>query len=283
MACPGCARQVDASGRRGGERFRCACGTLVTVPEGRAHPAAVVRCSACGAPREGQAVACTFCGSDFTLAERDLDTLCPGCMARISRRARYCHHCALPIVPQGTAGEGTPRPCPACGAASRLTSRGLGGPGLSVLECGRCGGLWLGKAVFRLLEEGARRAEVPGDPPARAVAPIAAAGHRAEPLYRPCAECGALMHRRNYGRRSGVIVDVCARHGLWFDRDELDAVLAWIREGGWQREAEAAREAVREEASRQRWLAPAVEAEGESAVHGPLAGLVGRLLDLVLR
>ena len=40
------------------------------------------------------------------------------------------------------------------------------------------------------------------------------------------------MHRRNYGRRSGVIVDSCAGHGLWFDGSELDELLTWVRRGG---------------------------------------------------
>jgi Zn-finger nucleic acid-binding protein len=40
------------------------------------------------------------------------------------------------------------------------------------------------------------------------------------------------MHRRNYGRRSGVIIDSCAKHGLWFDASELDELLLWVRRGG---------------------------------------------------
>jgi Zn-finger nucleic acid-binding protein len=40
------------------------------------------------------------------------------------------------------------------------------------------------------------------------------------------------MNRRNYGRRSGVIVDVCTEHGVWFDFGELSRILAWIRDGG---------------------------------------------------
>ena len=30
------------------------------------------------------------------------------------------------------------------------------------------------------------------------------------------------MHRFNYARRSGIIVDSCAAHGLWFDAGELN-------------------------------------------------------------
>jgi len=57
-------------------------------------------------------------------------------------------------------------------------------------------------------------------------------------LYRPCPVCGKLMHRLNFGRRSGIILDSCQPHGLWFDANELDAVVRWIRTGG---ESEARR------------------------------------------
>ena len=46
------------------------------------------------------------------------------------------------------------------------------------------------------------------------------------------------MHRRNFGGTSGIIVDVCALHGIWFEAGELEAVLAFVRQGG----LEAARE-----------------------------------------
>jgi len=41
------------------------------------------------------------------------------------------------------------------------------------------------------------------------------------------------MVPRNLGHgESGVIVDVCGEHGLWFDDEELSLVIAWIRTGG---------------------------------------------------
>ena len=51
-------------------------------------------------------------------------------------------------------------------------------------------------------------------------------------MYRKCPDCTNIMNRQNYGRRSGVIIDLCPEHGLWFDHAELDAILEWIRAGG---------------------------------------------------
>ena len=40
------------------------------------------------------------------------------------------------------------------------------------------------------------------------------------------------MVRRQYAQRSGVVIDVCRNHGIWFDPDELHQVLQWIADGG---------------------------------------------------
>ena len=58
------------------------------------------------------------------------------------------------------------------------------------------------------------------------------AGRDQARLYRPCPVCGKLMHRLNFGRKSGIILDSCRPHGLWFDANELDAAVRWIRTGG---------------------------------------------------
>jgi hypothetical protein len=40
------------------------------------------------------------------------------------------------------------------------------------------------------------------------------------------------MNRTNYGHISGVVLDVCKDHGLWFDKDKLRQVLEFIEAGG---------------------------------------------------
>jgi len=50
--------------------------------------------------------------------------------------------------------------------------------------------------------------------------------------YVPCPQCGQLMNRINFARCSGVVVDICKGHGTWFDRDELSAIVQFIRGGG---------------------------------------------------
>lgn len=241
VSCPECSRQLDAGGLDAGAQFRCPCGAVVTVPAAKGHDAAVVRCSSCGAPREERAAECRFCGSDFTLHERDLHTVCPSCFARISDRARYCHHCATEIVPQGRAGEPTDTTCPCCGDSAHLASRRFPGIRHPVLECGRCAGMWLSHELLQSAVRTAREQAIPGDvapppPPPPVVRAGGTTGPAAKaPFYRPCPVCGSRMLRKNWGARSGVIVDVCSAHGVWFDADELAAILRWVRGGGLDR------------------------------------------------
>jgi Zn-finger nucleic acid-binding protein len=50
--------------------------------------------------------------------------------------------------------------------------------------------------------------------------------------YVRCPVCAELMHRVNFAKCSGIIVDVCKGHGTWFDRDELQHIVEFIRTGG---------------------------------------------------
>jgi Zn-finger nucleic acid-binding protein len=58
------------------------------------------------------------------------------------------------------------------------------------------------------------------------------------------------MNRVNFGKRSGVIVEVCKPHGVWFDKGELTRAIEFVADGGLvetkRREEELAREKQRE-------------------------------------
>jgi Zn-finger nucleic acid-binding protein len=286
IVCGRCRRQLDAGERGAGELVPCPCGAMVAVPLLAAHDSAVVRCSACGAPREGDEPECRYCGSSFTVHERDIDTICPVCMARVSGGARFCDHCGSPILVDQAAEAATTLRCPACGPTRLLRSRQFAGEPVAVSECVTCGGLWADRRVFEVLLVRARHAQlggaavaIAGERPAGRTAAGASGGH----LYRPCAVCGALMNRQNYGRKSGVILDICGTHGIWFDLDELPRVLAWIQGGGEERAGQLEAEQVRAAARGQR-----LETETRSALDGgswgydePNRNLLGGLVNLL--
>lgn len=246
VECSKCRRQYDASHRASGSRFRCHCGNVVNVQEAKGHHARVVNCSACGAARSEGADRCAYCQAQFTLHERDLNTACPHCLALVSDQARFCHHCGIALVPEMEAAVATKFSCPACGDQQTLLSRRLGHEQVTVLECPRCVGFWMGHDAFQQLIEKAKREELPAGTvlsnpqevaakfglPSGATVPKS---QEREWRYRPCVVCHELMIRRNYGRESGVILDMCGQHGIWFDAEELARILVWIRAGGGQK------------------------------------------------
>ncbi len=284
VACPACSMQFDATSSKSGDHVHCGCGEVVTVPEPKPHEAAVVRCSACGAPRDGSRSSCAFCDSSFTLHERDLHTICPGCMARVSDRGRYCHSCGTSISPQATVGERTEFECPACEGA-QLISRRLDERQLAVLECGACAGMWVGADLFAQLASDAEQVKTAVEALGAGVAGSAdvplrpiEAGTR---LYRPCPECCTLMHRRNYGRKSGVIVDTCRDHGVWFDHGELAQILRWLRSGGARRANVEVGLEQRSTARHETLYGPKAEPSDFAREQRPLGGLVRPLIDFL--
>ena len=226
IACKTCHLRYDATGRKIGSRFRCQCGEIVTIERPKGHDAAVVHCSSCGAAREARAKSCDYCGADFTIHETDLETICPGCLARVSDRARFCHHCATPLAADVVAGESSKLTCPVC-EGRKLYSRRLPDASATVLECRVCAGMWIGLEAFHdLLNAEERRTE-------RLTTTHQRRTHETRQRYRKCPQCEGLMTRRNLGGgKSGVVVDVCGEHGIWFDCDELSHALAWMRAGG---------------------------------------------------
>ena len=95
------------------------------------------------------------------------------------------------------------------------------------------------------------------------------------------------MNRVNYAKRSGVVIDVCKAHGLWFDRDELRRILAFIASGGLDRarelEIESLKEAKRSAVQIPQHAASSYEFRQQLNASGhwlTAAGLVGLALDV---
>jgi len=82
--------------------------------------------------------------------------------------------------------------------------------------------------------------------------------------YRRCAACQNMMNRVNFGRVSGIVVDLCKGHGVWFDPGELQSVLHFVANGGLERMRES--EAEFKELSKKAWTAGATPGGGSQSV-----------------
>lgn len=125
--------------------------------------------------------------------------------------------------------------------------------GIPVHGCTGCGGAWTDKQTLEvLLAAAAAQSAATGATPDVRQRRLGST----KVVYRSCAVCGQHMHRRNFARVSGVIVDECRLHGTFFDAGELEDVLAFVRSGGMTLAAKRdAEEAARN--AKQRHAAPA--------------------------
>lgn len=93
--------------------------------------------------------------------------------------------------------------------------------------CGGCGGCFVRTEelgdLFARAESG-KKLVVPS-------APGDAAGQAPDRLeIISCPHCMREMDRARFAQRASLVVDVCTTHGMWLDRGELDALLAFVGE-----------------------------------------------------
>ena len=50
--------------------------------------------------------------------------------------------------------------------------------------------------------------------------------------YKLCPRCGLSMTRRAYKRVSGIIIDVCGKHGIWTDQSTFGELTDFVTRGG---------------------------------------------------
>jgi Zn-finger nucleic acid-binding protein len=216
--------------------------------------ASTLRCPGCGAPADADETSCRYCKARLATVS------CPKCFALAFLGAKHCAQCGAAL--QRSEGSSGDRTCPRCDGT--LAPVQVGGTALD--ECGGCSGVWIGVEALRALlddREGASVVLAPGTPTARS---------QAQPestvRYLRCPECGDVMGRVNYARISGVVVDVCRRHGTWFDADELRRVVEFVRDGGLDRARGRERMMLEEERRRLEMLRAMGPAAGTSGAPG---------------
>jgi Zn-finger nucleic acid-binding protein len=189
-----------------------------------------MRCPSCQATIEttgvfpGARVACAGCGAEHVVAgagsrrgsSPSIDTpyRAPGVRPPAAERAPKAAR-----TDRGAGERPSGSACPRCAAP-------LEGPaGEGVLSCGDCGGVFVSHdELDAALEREKKTATF--DPRAGAALAID------EVRYLPCPRCGDRMSRSLFGKRSGVVVDVCKMHGIWFDADELARAAHFLDEAG---------------------------------------------------
>lgn len=187
--------------------------------------ASLLTCPNCGAPvetatssgaRSAATTRCTYCRAPLGTVR------CFDCHHANFASVDHCAGCGrdLGLEPLYEAGR---LACPAC---NEPMSRYRGHPG-ELHDCARCAGQFLDHELLRQLLD--RRQHLGRCSLSRT---RKATGSLGAIRYLSCPECRVTMNRRNFAGSSGVVVDVCHRHGVWFEGGELPAVLQFVETGG---------------------------------------------------
>lgn len=244
LRCTACTQELPSAFP--GATVVCVCGRSTTLPDAFAPSKRAADPSVGGPyrttptqPLELADAPCPYCGNRCPALAR----VCPHCDVRLenvrcgrcyslqSPGSFACARCGLALELEPLL-DATDAPCPRCVTPLEAAKTWDGehpdavARDARVHECPRCGGMFVPREA---LAEILCRAEVSGPFAAvesRPVAPLESV------RYIPCPVCRASMNRVNFGKVSGVIVDVCRVHGTWFDGGELTRVVHFAAAGG---------------------------------------------------
>lgn len=235
-----------------------------------------LNCPNCGAGVASNSIQCGFCSSRLkTMA-------CPKCFGLMFIGSEHCSHCGAKALAAEVSLPEKPGNCPRC--KSGLTGLRVGD--IVIRECSKCAGLWSDPSTFEsICADGEKQSAVLSF----AAAQAKLTGNPARISYVPCPDCAQLMNRSNFARSSGVIIDHCKQHGVWFDAEELPKIISFIRQGGMEKARRREKLEIKEERDRLRdeQLRSAVRdnrfqtsRRSKREDDPPFGGIIGFLFDI---
>jgi Zn-finger nucleic acid-binding protein len=233
IACHDCHRQIDVT-QVSAKEIACPCGTKLSNHQQEAKDVVISRCGSCGATVSSDASSCDFCGSQIQRENLSLNLICPECYARNDDSSKFCTGCGVEFAPVQIGSETrADLECPVCSClmSAQMIAQ------TPVNECPKCNGIWVPEDALETLVKRAIDARQENEAFAFGLSPKPPRVTGGNPVtqavvYRKCPACDNLMIRRNFQRKSGVLIDRCMAHGTWLDADELEQIAGFILNGG---------------------------------------------------
>jgi Zn-finger nucleic acid-binding protein len=218
IQCPQCKSQYNANNKKPGDHLRCRCGVNIFIPK-LPSVAQSWHCPGCGGSVDPNNTRCDYCHAYLAFSR------CPACFSIAPYNgAKYCTECgeSLTLPVKHISANNERLPCPRCDSTlkAKVVDKHL------VEVCQDCGGIWISHTLFDELLK-----KQPLDSSSALGKPITKYPRLKlyDIRYLPCPECQTTMNRYNFMGRSNIILDECAEHGIWFDKQELAASLSFMR------------------------------------------------------
>lgn len=177
-----------------------------------------LNCPNCGAAVSDNSAHCIHCNSRLKTKS------CSSCFGTIFEGSKFCPLCGSKAIALNIVDEMNPGDCPQCRVKLKLIEIDE----IKLSECEKCEGIWTDIETFETICANRENQsavlkkfdEILHHPKLQKV------------RYVPCPICKDLMNRNNFAKVSGVIIDSCKNHGVWFDAEELPKIIEFIRKGG---------------------------------------------------
>jgi Zn-finger nucleic acid-binding protein len=201
----------------------------------------VLHCPSCGASVQRGASTCEYCEAHLDFSLKGKTVHCPHCFAATPAYGHFCIRCARPLEQADQEGAVLKNQlCPRCEVPLRQVKIG----NFSVAGCSQCGGFFVPEQTFDIMQDRSDRVIFPMNGP-----PHGEVQMEAVVRYVRCPICRNMMNRTNFARISGVIIDTCRGHGVWFDPGEMEKIMDFIAHGGLQKAKEVDIERLKDEES----------------------------------
>lgn len=177
-----------------------------------------LNCPNCGAAVADNSNHCNHCRSRLKTMS------CSSCFGTIFQGNKFCPLCGEKAVRSKLADAENTGDCPRCKVKLKIIEINE----ISLRECEKCEGIWSDVETFEIVcadkeQQSAVLSKLDEILRHRKTEKI---------QYVPCPDCKKLMNRNNFAKISGVIIDSCKEHGIWFDAEEMPKIIEFISKGG---------------------------------------------------
>ncbi len=154
---------------------------------------------------------------------------CANCSGMIEDDSSFCKYCGEGVREPQEVDTSSERmlSCPRCSVA--MAKYDYGGFLLDV--CRRCGGQWVDTEELQRLLAVEKR-QLSREDMVNLRRNWRPRIREQKTTYLKCPRCSSMMRRKNFAQVSGVIIDECRDHGVWYDKGELEAINDFIMKGG---------------------------------------------------